>query len=198
MDLLTNSLNNVLADLQVWCDRNSMVPHPEKCIAMIMQHKSTFTGPIRTLRLGNNIIKRTTSGRLLGVQVNNKLSWSDHAANVARSFASWNLAFYDNVVDTNLVITRKILFTWARANRRFDFWCQLSCSEVPSTQTQDNFVSDIFFRIIVTLAWFWSCKTWLFARFVKYVIEIQSCSESCTWRFASKFSLACARSIHQF
>ena len=28
MDLLTNSLNNVLAELQEWCDRNSMVPHP--------------------------------------------------------------------------------------------------------------------------------------------------------------------------
>ena len=92
MDLLTNSLNNVLAELQEWCDRNSMVPHPEKCKAMIIQRKSTFTGPIQALRLGNNIIKIkwTTSERLHGVQVNNRfeLSWSDHAANVARSFAS--------------------------------------------------------------------------------------------------------------
>ena len=88
MDLQTNSLNNVLAELQEWCDRNSMVPHPEKCKAMIVQRKSTFTGPIQALRLGNNIIKWTTSERLLGVQVDNKLSWSDHAANVAKSFAS--------------------------------------------------------------------------------------------------------------
>ena len=88
MDLQTNSLNNVLAELQEWCDRNSMVPHPEKCKAMIMQRKSTFTGPIQALRLGNNIIKWTTSERLLGVQVDNKLSWSDQAANVAKSFAS--------------------------------------------------------------------------------------------------------------
>ena len=87
MDLLTNSLNNiVLAELQEWCDRNSMVPHPEKCKAMIMQRKSIFTGPIQALRLGNNIIKWTTSERLLRVQVDNKLSWSDHAANVAKSF----------------------------------------------------------------------------------------------------------------
>ena len=57
MELLTNSLNNVLAELQEWCDRNIMVPHPEKCKAMIMQRKSTFTGPIQALRLGNNIIK---------------------------------------------------------------------------------------------------------------------------------------------
>ena len=85
---------------------------------------------------------------------------------------SWSLAFYDNVIDANLVITRKVLLTWACANRRFDFWCWLSCCEVPSTQTQDNFVSDVSFRIIVTLAWFWLCKTWLFPWFVKYVIEI--------------------------
>ena len=89
MDLLTNSLNNiVLAELQEWCNRNSMVPHPEKCKAVIMQRKSTFTGPIQVLRLGNSIIKWTTSERLLRVQVDNKLSWSDHAANVAKSFAS--------------------------------------------------------------------------------------------------------------
>ena len=53
-----------------------------------MQRKSTFTGPIQALHLGINIIKWTTSERLLGVQVDNKLSWSDHAANVAKSFAS--------------------------------------------------------------------------------------------------------------
>ena len=78
MDFLTNTLNNVLAEL-----RNFMVPHPENCKAMIMQRKSTFTDPIQALRLGNNIIKWTTSERLLGVQVDNKLSWSDHAANIA-------------------------------------------------------------------------------------------------------------------
>ena len=49
---------------------------------------------------------------------------------------------------------------------------RLSCCEVPSTQTQDNFVSDVSFHIIVTLAWFWLCKMWLFPWFVKYVIEI--------------------------
>ena len=58
MDLLTNTLNNVRAELQEWCDRNSMVPHPQICKEMIMQRKSTFTGPVQALRLGNIIIKR--------------------------------------------------------------------------------------------------------------------------------------------
>ena len=88
MDLLTNMLNNVLAELQKWCDRYLMIPHPEKCKAMIVQRQSSFIGPIQALRLGNNNIEWTISERLLGVQVDNKLSWSDHAANVAKSFPS--------------------------------------------------------------------------------------------------------------
>ena len=33
-------------------------------------------------------------------------------------------------------------------------------------------MSDVFFHIIVTSAWFWLCKTVLFPRFVKYVIKL--------------------------
>ena len=64
-----------------------MVPHPENCKAMTVQ-QSSFIGPIQALRPGNNIIEWTTSERLLGIQVDDTLSWSDHAANVTKSFAS--------------------------------------------------------------------------------------------------------------
>lgn len=65
MDLLTNMLNDVLAKLQKWCDRYLMIPHPEKCEAMIVQRQSSFIGPIQALRLGNNNIEWTISERLL-------------------------------------------------------------------------------------------------------------------------------------
>ena len=74
IDLRTNMLNNVLAELQKWCDRYLMIPHPEKCKAMIVQRQSSFIGPIQALRLGTNNIEWTISERLLGVQVDNKLS----------------------------------------------------------------------------------------------------------------------------
>ena len=45
-----------------------------------MQQQPSFIGPIQALRLGNNILKWTTSERLLGVQADDKLCWSDHAA----------------------------------------------------------------------------------------------------------------------
>ena len=67
---------------QEWCNRNSMVPNPEKC------KQWSCSANQHLLALSNNIIKWTTSERLLGVQVDNKLSWSDHAAKIAKSFAS--------------------------------------------------------------------------------------------------------------
>ena len=44
--------------------------------SLLAPHHTHLTGPIQALRLGNSIIKWTTSERLLGVQVDNKLSWS--------------------------------------------------------------------------------------------------------------------------
>ena len=81
--------NQLEAILKKWCDNNLLVPHPDKCKAMIMQ-RQPFIGPIQALRLANSTINWTTSERLLGVLVNcyNKMTWSDHVANVAKSFAS--------------------------------------------------------------------------------------------------------------
>lgn len=66
---------------------NPLVPHPDKCKAMIMQRRP-FIGPIQALHLGNNTLNWTTSERLLRVHVDNKMTWSDLAANVAKSLAS--------------------------------------------------------------------------------------------------------------
>ena len=88
MELLTNTLDNVLAELQECCDRNLMVPHPEKCKAMIIQRQSTYW-PYPSSSFWQQHHK---VDNLLGVYVDNKsdnkLSWSDHATNIAKSFAS--------------------------------------------------------------------------------------------------------------
>ena len=47
---LINNHNNALADLKKWCDNNLLVPHPEKCKAVIMH------GSIQSFRLRNNTI----------------------------------------------------------------------------------------------------------------------------------------------
>ena len=50
--------------------------------------RQPFIRLTQALHLGNNTIDWTTSKRLLGVYVDNKMNWSDHVANVAKSFAS--------------------------------------------------------------------------------------------------------------
>ena len=80
-------LNRALAELRVWCNSNHLIPHPGKCRAMLM-HRGNFTGPVQQLLLGDNIIEWTESERLLGVQVDHKLSWTNHAVSVAKAHAA--------------------------------------------------------------------------------------------------------------
>ena len=51
-------------------------------------NRNPFIWPIQASRLGNNTLNWATSERLLGVHVDNNMTWSDHAANVGKSFAS--------------------------------------------------------------------------------------------------------------
>ena len=82
IDPLINKHNNALAGLKKWCENNLLVPHPEKCKAVIMQQREPFLASIQPLRLGNNTINCTTSERLLGRHVDNKMTWSDRVTNV--------------------------------------------------------------------------------------------------------------------
>ena len=86
VDAAISRLNRALAELRVWCNSNHLIPHPGKCRAMLM-HRGNFTGPVQQLLLGDNIIEWTESERLLGVQVDHKLSWTNHAETVAKAYA---------------------------------------------------------------------------------------------------------------
>ena len=87
IDTVTIKLNTALAEIKAWCNENFLVPHPDKCKAMLM-HRKTFIGPIQALKLGDQNVNWTKSERLLGVQVDHKLTWSDHVAKVAKAYAS--------------------------------------------------------------------------------------------------------------
>ena len=65
-------------------------------------------------------------------------------------FHSLSLTSYDNVINVKLIITREISFTKALANRRFDFWCRLSCCEGPKKCLKLNSNSR------------WFCPEWCF------------------------------------
>ena len=87
VDSVTNTLNNALKELEDWSSKNNLVPHPKKCEA-IMLKRGSFTGPLNALALCNHTIKWVTYARLLGVTINDKLTWAQHITEVKKSFVN--------------------------------------------------------------------------------------------------------------
>ena len=50
--------------------------------------RGSFTGPLNALTLCNHTIKLVTHARLLGVTIDDKLTWSQHIFEVKKSFAN--------------------------------------------------------------------------------------------------------------
>ena len=50
--------------------------------------RGSFTGPLNALILCNHTIKWLTHSRLLGVTIDNKLTWSQHIFEVKKSFVN--------------------------------------------------------------------------------------------------------------
>ena len=86
-DKVTEQLNKALEELNNWNHRNSLVPHPTKCEGMILK-RSKITGPLPSLKLGNNVVKWVTDTRLLGVTIDHELTWSKHLLSLKRSFVN--------------------------------------------------------------------------------------------------------------
>lgn len=76
---------------QEWSKQNEMIPNPKKTKEMVICFKQTPPS-FPPLTVANNIIDTVTSFRLLGLHINNKLTWNDHVVNVYRK-ASQRLYF---------------------------------------------------------------------------------------------------------
>ena len=87
VDSVTNTLNNAQKELKDWSSKNNLVPHPNKCEAMMLL-RGSFTGPFNALALRNHTIKWVTSARLLGVTIDDKLTWAQHISEVKKSFVN--------------------------------------------------------------------------------------------------------------
>ena len=87
VDSVTNALNNAIKELEDWSSKNNLVPHPKKCEAMMLL-RGSFTGPLNALSLCNHTIKWVTHARLLGVTIDDKLTWAQHISEVKKSFVN--------------------------------------------------------------------------------------------------------------
>ena len=87
VDEVTAMLNMALDELTLWCKQNSLVPHPKKCEGMILQRQN-FIGPLNSLKLNQHAIKWVSHSRLIGVTVDNKLTWARHLSELKRGFVN--------------------------------------------------------------------------------------------------------------
>ena len=85
VDSVILQLNAVLKQLMHWCNNDTLVPHPKKCEAMIL-NKKCFVGPLNALTLVQHRIKWVSSSRLLGEEIDDKLSWCKHISEVKKGF----------------------------------------------------------------------------------------------------------------
>ena len=83
VDQVTTTLNKALEELALWCKHNSLVPHPKKCEGMILK-RNHFIGPLGSLKINQHLIKWSSSSKLLGVTIDNKLTWTKHISELKR------------------------------------------------------------------------------------------------------------------
>ena len=87
VDQITTTLNKALEELVLWCKHNFLVPHPKKCKGMILK-RNHFIGPLGSLKINQHLIKRSSSSKLLGVTIDNKLTWTKHISELRRGFVN--------------------------------------------------------------------------------------------------------------
>ena len=76
-DAACDLFNGALKELFPWCINNRLTPHPGKCEVMLLS-KARLMDPLPTIYIGQSIIEYKAKTRLLGVTVDQNLSWIPH------------------------------------------------------------------------------------------------------------------------
>ena len=85
-DLVIDQLNKALREFYIWCLNNRLTPHPSKS-EVILFSKRTPMGPIAPVYLGNSVLSLVTKTILLGLIVDQKLTWVADVLETKKSFA---------------------------------------------------------------------------------------------------------------
>ena len=80
------NLNSALRELNEWCLINRLAPHPSKSEAMLISRRNPPVN-ILPIFIGNSMIEWVSKSRLLGMTVDEKLTWARHMLELKKSFA---------------------------------------------------------------------------------------------------------------
>ena len=83
---VNETLQDSLNKTHDWCNKNSMVIHPDKTKSMIIapRQKLQLTKPKLNLTLGTSIIEEVKEHKMLGLIVDNNLTWNKHIENMIK------------------------------------------------------------------------------------------------------------------
>ena len=84
-DLAIDQVNKALREFYNWCLNNRLTPHPRKS-EVILFTKGTPLGPIALVYLGNAVLNLVTKTKLLGLIVDQKLTWVANVLETKKSF----------------------------------------------------------------------------------------------------------------
>ena len=82
---LKDKLNEIGIEIKQWCEKNRLTIHSDKSEVMIITRQD-FVGPLRPVRIGDNIIKYKNSVTSFGVTIDNHLKWDQQIKKVAKSY----------------------------------------------------------------------------------------------------------------
>ena len=91
LNSIAEKLQKDLENLERWSLENNMIIHPEKSKSMVIaswQKRNTLVNKTLAVRIDNVNIKQSDKEKLLGVFINQNLTWNDHAQNVNKKIAS--------------------------------------------------------------------------------------------------------------
>ena len=79
-------IQSSLEEIAKWCNRNCLTIHPDKTEVMLLT-RINFIGPLRPIKLGDNVINFVSHSHSLGFMIDNQLNWGHHIKDLATSMA---------------------------------------------------------------------------------------------------------------
>ena len=83
---IETNLQNNITEAKKWCDKNSMIIHPEKtkCMVITTRQQKQRTNPTLELNLDTTKIEQVKCHRMLGVLIDSELNWNFHIDSIIK------------------------------------------------------------------------------------------------------------------
>eukprot|EP00112_Aurelia_sp_Birch-Aquarium-sp1_P000026 Seg1000.5 transcript_id=Seg1000.5/GoldUCD/mRNA.D3Y31 product="putative RNA-directed DNA polymerase from transposon BS" pseudo=true protein_id=Seg1000.5/GoldUCD/D3Y31 len=84
---VVDKLNMIGKKVNDWCQENQLMIHTGKSEVLIITNRN-FVGPLRPVRIGDEIIQYVKTTSLLGIELDNKLTWNTQVKKVIKSYCA--------------------------------------------------------------------------------------------------------------